>query len=255
MRQPIRLGEFLDGPWTDRSAVLADLDGCLISGGTALPGARDLFHICRDRLWIVSNNSTDTSAEMSARLALLDLDIPPNRILLAGEETLRNLAMARPGAGIALYAAPALHALATELGLNTEARHPDIVVLARDTGFDFSDLAQLVGLLHRGVPLVLTNPDHSHPAPDGSPVPETGALLAAVASILPDLKHTCLGKPAPDMIRRALMRAGVLPGAAVFIGDTPETDGTAAAAAGVEFILLHRPGAATVDRSRREAAE
>lgn len=43
----------------------------------------------------------------------------------------------------------------------------------------------------------------------------------------------------------ALARAGVDPGDAVFIGDTPETDGKAGRAAGVDFVLLHRPGAMT----------
>ena len=38
-------------------------------------------------------------------------------------------------------------------------------------------------------------------------------------------------------------RAGVAASEAVFIGDTPETDGAAAAAAQVEFVLLKRPGA------------
>ena len=116
-------------------------------------------------------------------------------------------------------------------------------MLARDTGFGFDDLAQLIRLAHRGVPVRLTNPDPTHPAGDGTPVPETGALWAALASAVPGAVHECLGKPAPDMLRRALARAGVLPGAAVFIGDTPETDGAAAQAAGIDFVLLRRPGA------------
>jgi len=39
---------------------LCDLDGCLISGSTVLPGAKALLDYAGDRLIIISNNSTDT---------------------------------------------------------------------------------------------------------------------------------------------------------------------------------------------------
>ena len=86
-------------------------------------------------------------------------------------------------------------------------------------------------------------------------MPETGALLATVTSIIPDLRYSCLGKPAADLVQRSLRRADVMPSAAVFIGDTPETDGAAAAAAGVDFVLLQRPGKFTIGRLDCEAAE
>jgi FMN phosphatase YigB (HAD superfamily) len=40
----------------------------------------------------------------------------------------------------------------------------------------------------------------------------------------------------------ALARAGVPPQDAVFLGDTPETDGRAAAAAGIDFVHIAPPG-------------
>lgn len=241
--QPVGLDDFLHDPLSRRAAVLADLDGCLISGAVVLPHVARLVESCGRRLWIVSNNSTETAAGLSQRLAGLGLDIPAARILLAGEETLRALARSRPRARVALFCTPALHELALALGLCPDRSTPEVAVLARDTGFGFDDLAQLIRLAHRGVPVRLTNPDPTHPAGDGTPVPETGALWAALASAVPGAVHECLGKPAPDMLRRALARAGVLPGAAVFIGDTPETDGAAAQAAGIDFVLLRRPGA------------
>ncbi|MBD3764385.1 MAG: HAD hydrolase-like protein [Rhodobacterales bacterium] len=242
MAAAIPMAEFLRGGWTGRAAVLADLDGCLISGGTVLPQVPALFDACGERLWVVSNNSTDTAAGLSRRLAAMGLDLAADRILLAGEETLHTLAAAYPGARIALFAAPPLQALAQDLGLVLSPDRAEIAVLARDTGFGFADLARLAALVHRGAALWLTNPDPSHPGPDGVPVPETGALFAALDAMLPRGLPQCLGKPAPDLIRKALARAAVLPGAAVYIGDTPQTDG--AAAAGVEFVQIAPPAAA-----------
>lgn len=205
------------------------------------------FDRCADRIWIVSNNSTATAKELADQLKALGLTIERSRILAAGEETLRTLAEDQAGARVAVYGTPSMTMLAKELGLRPDRDQPDVAVLARDTSFTFDDLAQLIALVHGGVPLILTNPDPAHPGADGMPVPETGALWAAVAAAAPGTEHRCLGKPSPELIRRALSRAGVSPKAAVFIGDTPETDGAAALAAGVEFVLLRRPGAALAD--------
>ena len=104
MIQPVRLQHFLDGPWPDRAAILADLDGCLISGNTVLPDVPELFERCGERLWVVSNNSSDTAETLSRRLAGLGLSLPAERIVLAGEMTLRAVQQARPAARLALYA-------------------------------------------------------------------------------------------------------------------------------------------------------
>jgi pyridoxal phosphatase len=69
---------------------------------------------------------------------------------------------------------------------------------------------------------------------------------------VPGIAAACLGKPAPDLLRLALARAGVAPGDAVYLGDTPETDGEAARAAGVPFVRIVRPSAAHA--AEREAA-
>jgi len=244
MTAAIPMEEVLRGPWTRRPAVLADLDGCLVAGSTVLPQVPELVSACGDRLWIVSNNSTDTAVGLARRLADLGLEQPAERILLAGEETLRALAVMHPGARVALMAAPPLQALARDLGLTLSDRDAEIVVLARDTGFGFADLARLAALVVRGASVWLTNPDTSHPGSDGVPVPETGALYAALCAMVTPRVVTCIGKPAPDLIRKALARASVLPPAAVYIGDNPLTDGGAAAAAGVDFVQVVTPSMA-----------
>lgn len=234
---------FLGGPWIRAKAILADLDGCLIAGGTVLPGVAELMARAADRLWIVSNNSSDTAETLNRRLRDLGLAVAPGRILLAGELAVRDLARAMPGARVALFAAPPLAALAARLGLRPCRGLPDadVALLARDPHFTMADLGRLMALAHRGVPVRLTNPDPFHPAADGAPVPETGALFAALRAGVPGLPLLSSGKPSPAMIETALNRAGVAPRDAVFIGDTDATDGAAARAAGVHFVLLDRP--------------
>lgn len=240
---PLSLRQAIAAGCCEAGAVLADLDGCLVADGQVRDGVADLFARADGRLWIVSNNSTDTAQSLSAHLATEGLLLAPERILLAGEQTLRHLAGAERMPRLALFAAPRIQALARDLGLVIDHDTPDLAVLARDTGFDFARLAELVALLHLGVPLRVTNVDPAHPGPGGVPRPETGALLAALRSMLPGLEAASLGKPAPDLALIALARAGVAADRAVFLGDTPETDGETARRSGIRFVHIAAPAA------------
>lgn len=222
----------------DRLAVLCDLDGCLISGGEVLPGASELVAGCGERLWIVSNNSSDTSETLSARLKGIGLAIPAERIVLAGEETVRYLAHHHAGARVAVHADRPLLDLAERLGLKPAERDPDIVVLGRDARFGLPLLRTIAHQIFDGAELWVTNLDTTHPGPDGLPVPETGALLAAVRACCGPVPSHCIGKPATDLVEMALRRSGASADAAIFIGDNAATDGEAARAAGVEFIHI-----------------
>lgn len=241
MDSGITLAEFLAGPLADMPTILSDLDGCLIAAGQVLPGVAALFDRSAARLSVVSNNSADTAQSLTQRLAKMGLHMPSDRVFLAGEATIRHLARTMPGARIAAFAAPALLGLAQDLGLRLDRQSPDLALLARDPGFCFDDLILLIRLAHAGMPMWITNPDPMHPAADGTPLPETGAIWAAVQAAVPQAKAQSLGKPAPILVQAALAHAGALPAQAVFLGDTDATDGVAARAAQVAFVLLQRP--------------
>lgn len=248
------LNAFLETPLAGSKALLSDLDGCLISGSVVLPGAARLVAEHKARLWIVSNNSEDTARSLTARLAALGMSVPPGRIFLAGEQTLRTIARQAPGARIALFANARIRRLAHRLGLCLDRESPELAVLARAPGFTFADLARLIALAHRGVPVWRTNPDTSHPAADGTPVPETGALWAALEAAVAVQPKGDVGKPAPTLIEAALAAAGVAAKDAVFLGDTPATDGAAATAAGVLFVEIRQPAARAAAHGNRPAA-
>lgn len=235
------IADFLQSPWSSKRLILADLDGCILTGSVLLPGVEELFETLSSKLWIVSNNSEDTAATLAARLARLGVDIPAERVLLAGEQTLRHFARERPQARVALYMANPLRRLACLLGLAVTRQDPEVAILGRYSEFCLGDLGELMALAHRGVPIWLTNPDVSHPGPDGTPRPETGALWAAIAAAVPCLPDTMIGKPAPTLVIQALETAGIPADDAVFLGDTLATDGEAARAAGVAFFQTGLP--------------
>lgn len=224
----------------DCEAILCDLDGCLIAGKHVFPNTPEFIEAYSDRLWIVSNNSSDTAETLSKRIAALGLAVDPQRILLAGEQAVRRIAATRPGASVSIYGAMPIQALASSLGLRFGGVEPEVVLLARDAEFNLQRLSKLLGELHRGADFLVTNIDTAHPDADGRPVPETGAILAAIHACEPEIRFETIGKPKPDLIEIALEKTGAHPATSVFIGDNESTDGRAAAAAGVPFLHLRR---------------
>jgi ribonucleotide monophosphatase NagD (HAD superfamily) len=77
---------------------IVDLDGTLIRGSEPTQGAKAFLEEIADRYVVVSNNSTDTAARLSAKLARIGLPVPRQRLVLAGEQTIRFVAASYPEA-------------------------------------------------------------------------------------------------------------------------------------------------------------
>lgn len=220
--------------------MLCDLDGCLAAGNVLLPGARELAALAGDRLVVLSNNSTHLPADLAALLARQGLALPAERIVLAGAAAIEVMACEAPRAAVMLLASPALRSFAADLALwlTTDPAEAEIVLLCRDLDFSFAALGRAAEALHRGARLVVANPDLTHPGAHGLPVPETGALLAALLACAPHAVPRVIGKPEPDLFRLALRRLGADAGDAVMIGDNPTTDGAGAARLGIPALLI-----------------
>ena len=218
---------------------LIDLDGTLTAAGRALPGAGEMLRAMAGRFMVVSNNSTDVATCLARKLQRCGLPVSAGQILLAGELAVHWLADHRPGAHVLVLGSPTLVRLARHLGLRRRDEAPDIVLLARDTRFDYRRLSHVANLLRAGAELMVTNDDATHPLDDrGRVVPETGALLQAViacAGVAPAMRF---GKPQPTLLRIGLQRLGIAPGAAVLIGDNPATDVLGARRLGIPYLLL-----------------
>jgi HAD superfamily hydrolase (TIGR01450 family) len=225
-------------------AILCDLDGCLVSGETVLRGAPAFIEGAGARLMVLSNNSTDTAVSLSAGLGRGGLAVAPERMVLAGVTAIELVAGRAPGARVFVCGSGATVGHAVACGLQADDIAPEYVILTRDTGFTYGRLQAVLGHLVGGARLVVANADSTHPGADGVPVPETGALLAAVRECLPGQGFEVVGKPGPVFFRAALERLGMAPGEAVLVGDNPVTDGAGAKAAGIDFVQVgNDPGA------------
>lgn len=232
----------------ESDAVLVDMDGCLIAGQHVLPGAADLIKQAADKFWLVSNNSSHSAVELSLRLAALGLSVAPQQMLLAGEAVLAEARHCYPSQGLMLLARQELRTYAARLGIVEDDDKPAAIVLTRDTDLCYQRLSLAIKHLSRGVPLLVSNPDFSHPDLDGDPVPETGSLLALLTSIIPQLQYRVLGKPEAGLFQRALLKANADPCNSLMIGDNPRTDRDGAEALGIRaFLVGHHPEADAIN--------
>ncbi|MFG1433277.1 HAD-IA family hydrolase [Xanthobacter sp. V2C-8] len=218
--------------------VLCDVDGCLVESEAPCPGAIDFVAGIGERLRLVTNNSTDVAATLSARLAAIGLDVPEERCFLAGELAIEHVARHYASARAMIVATAAIRDEAARRGLAVSDAHPDVVLLCNDPAFAAGHLQRIVDAAHHGVPIVVANPDRWRPDRSGRPLIETGAFLAALRAAVPHAAVTVIGKPEPTIFRVAL--GGIDPREAVMIGDNRETDLVGAEAIGMAGIQIGR---------------
>jgi ribonucleotide monophosphatase NagD (HAD superfamily) len=156
------------------------LDGIILSHGSAREGIVAWLRSIPGRYALVSSNSRDTARTMTAKLRRAGLDVPEQRIVLAGEEALRFVGAQFPGARCKILASRVLAHAARSHGLELVQDNPEVILLGRDSAWTYRDLALVVHELSRGARLIASNGDTTCQGHAGRPIPDTGAILAAI---------------------------------------------------------------------------
>ncbi len=220
-----------------------DIDGCLAVGGEPIPGALEALEDLRrrgHRFVLFTNDSLRSSAEWTEKAVAMGFSFPGLRVITAGE-LLAQLVADRFSGGRAFLVGS--ESVARELAARgiallgaDRAPEADVVVVARDPGFEYSTMTAAVRALLAGAALVTASMARTIPAPDG-PVPGTGATTTALA-FAADVKPVVAGKPSALAARLCLEIAGFDRRSTAFVGDDPELDVATARAARAFSILV-----------------
>lgn len=215
------------------------MDGVLVHGDRAIPGAKELIEIWRaksKRFLVLTNNSFYTPRDLSARLLALGMPVAEEDIWTsalataafldnqAGEKTAYVIGEA--GLTTAMYQA----------GFVMTDVNPEFVVLGETRAMTFEIATKAIRLILDGSRFISTNPDVSGPSADGM-IPATGAY-AAMISAATGRKPYVVGKPNPMMFRSALNRIQAHSESTGMIGDTMGTDIVAGMEAGLHTVLV-----------------
>ena len=218
---------------------LMDMDGVLLREDRPIPGAAEFINRLQElgrRYLVLTNNSIYTPRDLSARLALIGLDVPPEAIWTSALATARFLDHQRPDGTAFVIGEAGLTTALHEVGYVLAERDPDYVVLGETRSYSLVRITQAIRLIAAGARFIATNPDPTGPTPEGI-VPATGSV-AALISRATGVEPYFVGKPNPLMMREALRAIDAHSQSTVMIGDRMDTDVVAGMEAGLETILV-----------------
>lgn len=218
---------------------LIDMDGVLVRGGTAIPGADQFLARLRARnakYLVLTNNSRYTPGDLSHRLHGMGLEIPSEAIFTSAMATARFLQTQRPNGTAYVIGDSGLTWALYSVGYVISDRTPDYVVLGEAATYSLEAFTQAVRLIEAGARFIATNPDPNGPG-EGGLVPACGAIAALIEKAS-SVNAFFVGKPNPLMMRMALKYLGVHSEDTVMVGDRMDTDIIAGVQTGMETILV-----------------
>ena len=219
--------------------ILLDLDGVLYRWPEPIPGAGDAvawFRTAGKRLAFVTNNSSRTPEQVAERLREVGVEATPGEVVTSALAT-ASLLSDRGVRTAFVVGEDGLRKALADVGIRSveSGDEVDVVVVGFDRSADYTELKDASVLVARGAALVATNPDPSFPAPNGEAWPGAGALLAAIETTT-GVKGEVVGKPEPELLRRALAAAaGERP---LVVGDRLDTDIAGAIRLGWDSALV-----------------
>ena len=216
-----------------------DMDGTFYLGDHMIPGAdvfaRRLHGIGLDYRFF-TNNSSNSAAVCSARLARMGFPTPEERIVLSGDVAADWLNTHRPGARVYLLGNERLTADMERAGIRLVQEEPDLILLGFDTTLDFVKITKAANWIAAGLPYYATHPDKNCPMGEGF-WPDTGSMIALFEAST-GRRPVVLGKPMRTTVDYLTRLLRCEPEELVFVGDRLETDIAIGADHGIPSVLV-----------------
>lgn len=224
------------------SGLILDMDGVLYRGRQALPGARELFIALRRHnlsFILLTNNATLTSEDFTNKLARMEIDVEPERILTSAGATAMYLEKTYPEGGevYVLGEAGLVHYISQMPAFRLHDENPGFVVTGLDFDFDYTAMRKACTAIRRGAEFIATNTDATLPVEGGELWPGAGSIAAAVETCA-GTKPLVIGKPNVYMAEMALDALGLPREKVLCVGDRLETDILCGARAGIPTALV-----------------
>ena len=212
-----------------------DLDGVIWLGHEPIPGAADAVARLRQaghRVLFVTNNSASRRGDVEQRLGAMGIPATDDVVTSA----MAAASLVSEGDRVHVIGGPGLiEALAGVGAVVVNGVDADVVIVGRDTKFDFDKLDAASEAIRRGARFIATNDDATYPTPRGLE-PGNGALVAAVATAA-GAKPEIAGKP-HEPIAAVVRKILGSDGDVVAVGDRADTDGEFAGTLGARFGLV-----------------
>lgn len=221
--------------------VLADLDGVVYTGPSAIDGATEALDKLAGEgksLAYVTNNASRSPEEVAAHLRELGAPATAEQVFgsaMAGAELLARQVPA--GATVLVVGSQILADSVRAQGLVVVAAsdgQPDAVIQGFSPSLGWKDLAEASYAIQAGALWVATNLDMTLPQERGF-APGNGALVAAITTATGQTPLSA-GKPEPALFETAARHSGVA--RPLVVGDRLDTDILGGNRAGMDTVLV-----------------
>jgi len=232
----------MKGLLKDKSLFLFDLDGVFYKGKESrvkVGGTRAIEALRKGgkKLFILTNNSTDSAATVQSRLIEFDIPVKKDEVLTSGLLTAQYLEQKHGRVTYFLVGEEGLDAEMKRYGhRKTVGEKADFVVVGLDRKLTYDKLDHAARLARNGAGIIATHASRLYMYKSG-PAMATGPLVKAI-EFASQKRAVVIGKPSRLMFSIALQRAGTKKNDAVMIGDQADTDILGASRAGIDAILV-----------------
>ena len=218
--------------------VLMDVDGTLLVGDAAVPGAAEtLAHLRREgiALRLTTNTTRRPRAAVAEALRRAGIETSAEEVFAPAHLAKRRiLASGRPRA--MLLVPPGCYA--DFEGVADDETDPAWVVLGDlGAGFTWERLNAAFQALRRGARLLALHKNRAWIAGAEGLVLDAGPFVAALEYATGAIAEV-VGKPSRAFFGLAMEEMGLRPEEVLVVGDDPETDGAGGAAAGCRIVLV-----------------
>ncbi len=226
----------------NKKLFLFDLDGVFYKGKESrvkIGGTRAVEALRESgrRLYILTNNSTDSSETVHARLLEFDIPVKREEVLTSGLLTAEYVRQKHGRISYFLVGEGGLDYEMKRFGhRRTRGEDADFVVVGLDRKVTYEKLDHAARLVRNGAGIIATHASRLYMYKTG-PAVATGPLVKAI-EYASGKRATVIGKPSSLMFNIARERAGCSRAESVMIGDQTDTDIKGAARAGIDSILV-----------------
>ncbi len=224
----------------NKKTYLIDMDGVLVHGQHAIPGAPEFIHRLikgEHKYLILTNNSRYTPTDLQHRLQTSGINVDTNHIYSSALATAAFVQSQKAHGSAYVLGDTGLYQALTDVGYTLTDYNPDYVILGETESYSYDKIIRAARLVSSGVPFIATNPDPSGPAEQGILTPACGAVAALIEKGT-GFSPYFLGKPNPLMMRSALRYLDEHSENAIMVGDRMDTDIKVGLESGLETILV-----------------
>lgn len=226
-----------------KKLFLFDLDGVLTAGKESpvkLGGTKVIKKIRARkgrRLFVLTNDSTDTVETVLERLQRFDIPVKYEEILTSAKLTAQYVAKRYPQGTYFLVGERGLEEELNKEGLKrTRGRKADVVVVGLDRWLTYNKLDKAGEVARNGASIVACHYAKLYMYRNRVAM-AVGPIVRAI-EFASDKKAVAIGKPSRLMFELALEKAGCGPKDAVMVGDQEETDILGAKKMGITSIIV-----------------